>query len=178
MGKFKDFKGRPRQMKTATDAGGPYKDKVLRNHKLRTLNRTFLKLDKRAIELLVELFQFVNNIKLTPDLALRGGVYRELAHADIMTQSFDGWEVGYKLEDFDLFQRRKVFIKCEQPLREIPEKEKDPILAAVFDVFLERGQGMPEIEQISEFALLLTQDVIPMVLTQRAPRLVSKGPLH
>ena len=141
------------------------------------LHRTFIKLDQKAINKMVELFQFVNNINKTPDLALRGGVYKEIAHADVFTISFDGWEVGYKLIDQGLSLKRRIFLKCEQPLHEIPKEQKDPILGAIFEVFLEKGQGQPQIEQISEFAVKVEQDVIPFTLTELNPRLISKGPL-
>jgi hypothetical protein len=56
------------------------------------LNRKALKLDQAAIQKLTDLFYFVNNINKTPDLALRGGVYREIAKAEVFTTKFDGWE--------------------------------------------------------------------------------------
>jgi hypothetical protein len=142
----------------------------------RKLNRKALKIDDTATQKLADLFYFVNNINKTPDLALRGGVYREIAKADVFSTSFDGWEVGYKLEDYGVFFRRKIFLKCEQPLKEVPHKQINPIMAAVMETFLESGQDMPKLEQISEFAVLLQQDVIPILLTERKPNLVSLGP--
>ena len=141
------------------------------------LHRRFIKLDDRAIQMMVDLFTFVNTLGKTPDLALRGGVYRQIADAEVHTQSFDGWEVGYKIEDLGMVWRRKIFLKCEQPLAEIPEDQKNPVMAAVFEVFLEKGQGPPEIEQISEFCVLVAQDVMPLLMTEMNPNLVSKGPL-
>ena len=141
------------------------------------LNRTFLKLDKTAVTMLMDLFAFVNNLNKAPDLALRGGIYKELADADVYTQNFDGWEVGYKIEDHGLHLKRKIFVKCEQPLKEIPDDQKNPVIAAVFEVFLEKGQSLPQIEQISEFCVMIQQDVIPLLMVERNPKLVSKGPL-
>jgi len=140
-------------------------------------NRKVLRADQRAIDRLVELFVFVNNINRTPDLALRGGVYKEIAQADVFTASFDGWEVGYKLEDHTLFLTRKVFLKCEQPFSEIPDDQRNPIMAAVLEVFCERGQDIPQVAQISPFAILIEQNVMPLLLTEKNPNLVSKGPL-
>lgn len=140
-------------------------------------NRKYIGLDQTAIQQLTDLFYFVNNLNKTPDLALRGGVYKELSKADVFTCSFDGWEVGYKIEDMGITIRRKIFLKCEQPLEEVPDKQKDPILATVFEVFLEKGQGMPAVSQISEFAVMVQQDVIPLLMTELNPNLVSKGPL-
>jgi hypothetical protein len=128
------------------------------------LNRKALKLDQAAIQKLTDLFYFVNNINKTPDLALRGGVYREIAKAEVFTTKFDGWE------------RRKIFLKCEQPLKEIPDNQKTPIAAAVMQVFLEKGQDIPQIDQISEFCVMFQQDIIPLLLTELKPNLVSLGP--
>jgi len=141
------------------------------------LNRKYLKFDQTAAHLLVDLFTFVNNINITPDLALRGGVYRELAKADIFTQRGDGWEVGYKLTDKGVVLERKIFVKFEQPIAEIPESQRNPIMVAVMETFLEKGQAMPHVDQISPFCVVLVQNVMPLLLTQRLPDLVSKGPL-
>lgn len=134
-------------------------------------------MDQTAIGRLLELFVFVNNINKTPDLALRGGVYKEIAKADIFTQSFDGWEVGYKLEDHGMFMRRKIYFKCQQPLDEVPHEQADPVFTAVLDVFLEKGQDIPIVTQISPFAVLVEQDVIPLLMVEKNPRLLSKGQL-
>jgi hypothetical protein len=141
------------------------------------LNRKFIGLDRSAVQALTDLFYFVNNLNKTPDLSLRGGVYKEIAKVDVFTASFDGWEVGYKVEDMGYTIRRKIFLKCEQPLAEIPDAQKDPVLAAVFEVFLEKGQGMPQVDQISEFCVMVEQDIIPLLMTELKPNLISKGPL-
>lgn len=143
----------------------------------KNLNRKSIGLDRSAVQALTDLFYFVNNLNKTPDLLLRGGIYKEIAKADLFTCSFDGWEVGYKIEDMGYTIRRKIFLKCEQRLREIPDAQKDPVMAAVFEVFLEKGQGMPWVNQISEFVMKVEQDVIPLLMTELNPKLISKGPL-
>lgn len=138
-------------------------------------NRKIPKLDKTAMLKLMDLRMFVDTVNRTPDLALRGGIYREIDKAEVFVQSFDGWEVGYKLEDHGVFMKRKVFIKCEQHLDEIPDDQKDPVFNAVMEVFIDRGQSLPEIEPIAPDAVLIQQNFMPLVQVERNPNLVSKG---
>jgi len=144
--------------------------------KNKKLNRSYLKLDQQACDAMMDLFMFVNNINQAPDLAIRGGVYKKIAEADVFTVKFNGWVVGYKLEDHNIFFRRKIFLNCEQPLRTVPEEQKDPVLGALMDIFLEKGQSLPSITYTDETALVVQQDVIPFVMTEKNPHLVSKGP--
>lgn len=134
-----------------------------------------LKLDKSAIPKMVELRQFVEALNSNPDISLRSGVFKGLDKTQVFTRKLDGWEVGFKVEDHGLFCTRKVFIKCEQPLSEVPDKDKDSMFAAALDAFLDRGQSVPDIEQIAINAVMVTQNFMPLIQMELNPRLVSKG---
>lgn len=133
-----------------------------------------VKLDKFLVQKLLNLKDFVENLSRQPDIALRGGVYKELAKADIMTITHDNWVIGYKviphaihifnpnkMEDWTV--TRRIFVKVEgYKLEEIPEEQSNPIMVAVFDVFLDRQQEAPSIELIAPDALRIEQVCVPL----------------
>ena len=82
----------------------------------------------------------------------------------VMQAKRDGWEFGCKVEDYGLFMRRKVFVKAEQPLRSIPEREKDPVMLVVMDEMLEQGTPATSIETIAPDCVMIVQDFIPILL--------------
>jgi len=86
------------------------------------------------------------------------------APGQVMTSKKDGWEFGCKIEDLGITMRRKVFIKAEQPLAEIPEKDKDPVINVVMDVMLDRGQPATAIEVISSDCIMIVQDFVPILM--------------
>lgn len=82
----------------------------------------------------------------------------------VMTSKSGGWEFGCKVEDHDLFMRRKIFVKAEQPMATIPEREKDPVMAVVFDVMLDQGAPATSIEAIAHDCVMIVQDFVPILL--------------
>ena len=137
-------------------------------------NRGILKSDTKLLPILEGLREFVDTINQSPDLALRGGIYRGIEKADVQTVRVDGLEIGYKLEDHGVFMRRKVFVKAPgYRMEDIPHEEIEPAIVAVMDVFFVQGAGMPSLQQIAPDCMLVQQDVIPMLLVERNPNLVS-----
>ncbi len=107
---------------------------------------------------------------------------REYADSDtgsggvIHTVSCDGIEVGYRVEAkmFKTFIRREVFVKTPgQDIGELKGDDLQRVMTAVFNVFVLPGQAIPDVTQIAYDCIRLRQDVIPLILTERAPRLVS-----
>lgn len=82
----------------------------------------------------------------------------------VMTSKREGWEFGCKVEDHDVFMRRKVFVKAEQPWATIPEADKDPIMNTVFDVMLDQGTPATSIEIIAPDSVMVVQDFVPILL--------------
>lgn len=140
--------------------------KLLPFKKKKKLHRSFVKQDKRLKEELKNLRSFVETINRTPDLALRGGVYKEIAHAQIFTLCMDGVEVGYKVEEHGLWFKRKIFVKFPgYKFDEIPDEQRDPIVMSVFAAMLDRGQRPHEIEIIDNGnCLLVEQEFMPLTL--------------
>lgn len=117
-----------------------------------------VKIDKTLVQKLLNLKDFVENLSRQPDIALRGGVYRELAKVDIMTITHDNWIIGYKVIPQGISDLRRIFIKVKgYKLSEIPEEQSNPIMIAIFDVFLDRQQEIPNIELISQNAFKIEQ---------------------
>ena len=137
--------------------------------KLLALNRALgEKTTAKLVGSLRDLRDMVENISQQPDIALRGGVYREMAKADVFTTKVDGCEFGYKIEDCGLHMRRKVFIQWPgYKLEEIPPEQQEPYMVAAFEVLLDRGQSMPEVDVINNGkCFLFTQDFMPLLLTR------------
>jgi hypothetical protein len=81
-----------------------------------------------------------------------------------------------QLQDKGLFMRRRIFIKIPgYDIGEIPQEQMDPICAGVMDVFIDRGQGMPEIKQIAMDCLELTQDFMPLFQYEKNPGVILPG---
>jgi hypothetical protein len=124
--------------------------------------------DKTLIPRLMDLRSWVDNINRAPDLAMRGGAFKGLDQTQVFTTSCSGWEFGYRIIDLGATMRRRVFIKnTEQNIEEIPNEEIEPIMVAVFEVFLDKGVPANRFEPISADAFVLEQDFIPLLLTKR-----------
>jgi hypothetical protein len=92
----------------------------------------------------------------------------------IATSKVDGVEIGYRVMEFTTFLKRQVFVKTPgYDIGEIGKDDKEKIMAAVFNVFLVPGANMPDINQIAPDCILLQQDVIPMIMVEKNPRLRS-----
>ena len=137
-------------------------------------NNRILKADTKIQEALEGLRQFVDNLKVSPNVGLRGETYRMIDPKKIQTVAVDGLVFGYRLEDHAVFIRRIVFIKVPgYRVEDISEDERARIMTAVFNVFIVPGSGIPEVQQINHDAIKIAQDIVPMVLVERSPGLRS-----
>ena len=107
---------------------------------------------------------------------LRGGTYKQIDPNTVFTVSYPPWVFGYQLEECNFGMLRHVFIKCKEPLEEVPQKNRDEILFTICDVLLDQGQSMPQPEILGRFGMKISQYFIPVFLTEKNPNLVSKGP--
>ena len=132
--------------------------------------------DKILVSILESLLNFVDNLgKAT--MGLRGGVYRSIhTQGRINSVCYNGCEIGYRLRTGNTIFTREVFIRFEQPIRSIPDIQRDPIVLAVFDVFMMEGQGPIEMDTFkfgdlkyrggkSDDCLKLSQEFSPLVLS-------------
>ena len=85
-----------------------------------------------------------------------------------MTAKWEGWEFGCRVEDKGQFFRRHIFVaNTEQPLHEIPDSEKDPIMAVVMDVMIDDGVLPNLVAAINPFCIKIEQDFVPILLTKK-----------
>lgn len=132
--------------------------------------------DARAATALADLRSWVENINKAPALALRGNTFSELDKTLVHSVKYDGFEIGYKMEDHGVFMRRKVFIRATgYDIAEIPQEQIEPVCNAILDVFIDTGGQVPSIERVSLDCLLLTQDFMPVVWVEKNPNVIVPG---
>ena len=139
-------------------------------------NTKVLKFSHKAAQELAEMRQDAENIgqgKLTNIAKILPG--------DVLYTKIDGVEYGYKVEDYtygglamEPFYLRKIFVKFPgYKLVEIPEPELRAFVVAVLETCVDKGNDRPEIEKISDDAIVITQRFMPSLLTNTQPWLVS-----
>jgi hypothetical protein len=122
-------------------------------------NQRIMEVDGRLKDMCESLKDHVDNLGMAGKIAM---------------STCDGVEIGYRVQEFRTYIRREVFVKTPgQKIEDTTKEERERIMAAVFDVFLVEGAGLPEITQIAHDCLRLVQDVIPMIQVERSPKLVS-----
>ena len=133
--------------------------------------------DERVLTELTALRHFVDNFNVTPKIALRAGdTFKQLSEAEVFTTKLDGWEFGYKLEEYPTFFKRKVYIKClEGRIGDVPELERKAVVTSVFEACIDIGQGLVEVDLIAPDCLLVTQEFSPIFLKEKSPRVVVPG---
>lgn len=134
-----------------------------------------LKFDERIKAELEVLRNWVDNfnkvdlkLSLTPN-----DTYKSLSAAEVFTTKVDGWEFGYKLEEYPTFMRRKVYVKAPEPFDKIPEHERKPVVAAVYEACLDRGSGEIDVQLVNTDCLLITQDFALYELFEKNPRVLT-----
>ena len=78
-------------------------------------------------------------------------------------------------------RKKTIYVKTSDNtiFSEIPDKEKELLLASTYEVFLDRGEGMPEISlSQDEKCFMITQDFAPMYLIRKADAANGKRIIH
>ena len=136
-------------------------------------NRTILKPDHRLLEVCEGLRNFVENVNRVPD-GIVAGKFRTIDPTRVFTDTCDGVEIGYKMEEYLTFMRRKVFIKVPgYSIDDIADQEREAIVTAVLEAFIDQQQGLPEIARIAKDCMLIQQDFQPLFLIERNKNLVT-----
>ena len=104
----------------------------------------------------------------------RGTHIKPGEEATIWTDRHNGVEIGFRMQVFNTYVNRQVFIKTPgHKIGEMSDEERQRIMASVFNVFVLKGSNIPSIDQIAPDCIVLQQQSIPMILTERNPRLRS-----
>ena len=117
-----------------------------------------------------------DNVGRMPAVALRGVTFTEADKKRIWTVKVDGVEIGYRMQVFNTYLNRQVFIKVPgYKISDISKEQRERIMAAVFNVFVLPGSNIPTIDAIGKDGdcILMQQQSIPMVLVERQPGLRS-----
>jgi len=143
-----------------------------------------LKPDAKLREACDELRHFVEHFNKVPSIALRGARYGPLDPEEIFATRVDNVQVGYKLEEIlpllvEMDQlptmRRTVYVKLhDYKFDEVPEEDRDTIISAVLDAFMDQQQTIPDMDINRDGDVMkLTQDFKVAVMYQRNPNLVT-----
>jgi len=130
---------------------------------------------KRIGKAFEDLRNFVDNINKAPAMAFRNGIYQEIDKDKLYTHRVDSWMVGYGLKDLGDVMQKMIAIKCDQKLKEVTEKEREPVINGILDVFLDRGVGELDCCQINEYEIRFSQTFQPMFLVEKNPNIVTPG---
>lgn len=122
-----------------------------------------------------ELRATVDHFNQMPKLAERGGVFRALDPNAVYTTKKDGFEFGYQLVDLGAVVQRTVYVKCEQPIREVPPAEWMPVLATVFECLIDQGAEYPEMHLIDPQTLRIRQKFVTVHWVEMQPGIVTPG---
>ena len=131
-----------------------------------TLNKRkkIFRSDERLKEALLDLKETTERAMNTPNLKLMGGIYREMAEAELFTVTLNNLEVGYRIirkPEKELTETRKVFVHLHGfRFDELTDEEKDPIMGAVFDTFLSKQANLPDVEAPDASTVVFIQECV------------------
>jgi len=132
--------------------------------------------DKSAYDRLEGLRDFVDNINRAPVIALRRGIYQGINKDQVFTTRFDGFEIGYHLEDMGTMMRKTVYIKLPgEDIGEIPEGQIEPVCNTVMDIFIDRGQAPPTVGRCAKDCIQIIQVFVPLTMFEKNPGIVVPG---
>ncbi len=108
------------------------------------------------------------------NIARSGRTFHEEDRKRVWTVKCGGIEIGYRLQVFNTYLNRQVFIKVPgYRIADLSNEEREKIMSAVFNVFVHQGSSIPSIDGIAQDTILLQQQIIPMILVERQPGLRS-----
>lgn len=108
------------------------------------------------------------------NLSRRGRTFLDTDRDKIWTVKVGGVEIGYRMQVFNTYLNRQVFIKVPgYRIADLSNEEREKVMSAVFNVFVHQGSNVPSIDQVAQDTMLMQQQIVPMVLVERKPRLRS-----
>jgi hypothetical protein len=108
------------------------------------------------------------------NIARHGRTFLDTDRDKVWTVKVGGVEVGYRIQVFKTYLNRQVFIKVPgYRIADLSNEEREKIMSAVFNVFVHPGSNIPSVNGIKQDTILMQQQIIPMVLVERKPRLRS-----
>jgi hypothetical protein len=132
-------------------------------------------------EACAELRRRVDLVNKRPSIALRGGIYQGIDPDDFQAIEYEGWTIGYKLEDPPgPAMVRTIAIKSPvASINEIDANEFASIMESIYDGMLDKGVNRPvehatapDGSPLPDNVIRITQAFIPILLTEKKPGLV------
>jgi len=128
-------------------------------------------------EALKELRQYVEN-QGTGKTRLVQGIYQTNPLDEVQTTKVGAWEFGYQVKptiDPGLFERN-IFIKLRgQKILEVPKREREPVLGAVFDAMIDKGNEWPEMALVTDDCIRIRQHFAIVYWNEFNPGIVTPG---
>ena len=127
---------------------------------------------------LKELRHTVENQGPGTTIRLINGIYRQKALNEVQTAQVPPWIFGYKVEPSvgaGLFMRT-IFLKLpNEDILAVPEKEREEVMAAVYETMLDHGNELPEFSLIARDCIRITQQFAVMFWHEGNPNIVTPG---
>jgi len=130
-----------------------------------------------VVEALRDLRQTVENQGSGTSVRLINGIYQQKALNEVQTAQVPPWVFGYKVEPSGLgLFLRTLFIKLpNEDILGIPEKEREEIMAAVYETLIDEGNELPEVKLIARDCIRLTQQFAVVFWHEKNPGIVTPG---
>lgn len=108
-------------------------------------------------------------------IILLGATYKATDPNAIKTVTVDGVRIGYRIRHlFKGFHMREVFVKVKgYRVTELPDKDREAILGAVMDAFIQEQGETPEVEIVADDCLKYSQTFEVVYQYERNPDLRS-----
>lgn len=138
-----------------------------------------IKPDPDIVEGLKALREQVENQGATPKIYLIGSTTTKKELTDMQVLRVNPWVFGYKVEPVDVINglyMRTLYIKLPgEKIMEIPDKDREGIMAAVFETMIDDGNELPMFDLIAYDALMMRQRFAVMFLHEFNPSIVPLG---
>jgi hypothetical protein len=108
-------------------------------------------------------------------IILLGSTYKHIDPNAIKTVTVDGVKIGYRIRHlFKGYHMREVFVKVKgYKVTELPTKDREAILGAVMDAFIQEQGETPEVAVIADDCLKYSQTFDVVYQYERNPDLRS-----
>jgi len=128
-------------------------------------------------EVLKELRQYVEN-QGQGRTRLINGIYQTRPLDEVRTTKVGSWEFGYQVKptiDSGIFERNIYLKLAGQKILDVPKREREPVLGAIFEVMIDKGCEWPDMKLIADDCILITQQFSIVFWDVLSPGVVTPG---
>ena len=136
-----------------------------------------VEVDKTLVEGLKELRHNVEN-QGQPKIMLVGDTYKTRGLTEVRSIRYNGWDFGYQVKptpDPTIFVRR-IFMKRQgEKILDIPDKERERIMGAIFEAMIDTVADIPSFKLIADDCILIEQQFMVAFMHEFNPNIVTPG---